>query len=101
MRFVRASWHWYDLIFVGLAVLIVYPEKFLDWISDRTGREFGWLHIVLLEIIAVGFIIFAMALLMPAYPKLVWWYPLLLIGALALVRGIRWFVIELFGFGGS
>ena len=98
ISFGQARWHWYDIIVVGLAAVIAYPDKVLDWISDRTGREFGGRHIVWLEIIAVGFMVIAMMLLIPVYPKLDWWYPLLIIGAGGLVRGIQWLVIEFFGF---
>jgi hypothetical protein len=97
----RGRWYWYDIIFVGLAVVIVFPDKVLGWISDRTGREFGLWHIVWLEIIAVGLIVIAMTLLMPVCPRLNWWYPFLSIGAFVLVRGIRWLVIEMLGFHDS
>jgi len=98
MRFGRGRWHWYDIIIVGLAAVIVYPDKVLDWIGERTGRVFGWRHVVLIEVVAVALMVVSMALLMPAYPRLDWWYPLLFVGMLALLRGIMWFIAELFGF---
>jgi hypothetical protein len=96
--FGRARWHWYDIIIVGLAAAIVYPDKVLDWVGERTGKAFGWRHIIWLEVIAIGLMIFAMTLLMPIYPRLEWWYPLLLVGAFALLRGIMWVLLEMFGF---
>lgn len=98
MRFGRGRWHWYDIIIVGLAAVIVYPDKVLDWIGERTGRVFGWRHVLLLEMIAVSLMVVSMALLMPAYPQLGWFHPLLFIGALTLCRVILWFIAELFGF---
>ena len=81
-----------------IAAAIVYPDKVLDWIGERTGRAFSWRHVVWLEVVAIGLMIIAMTLLMPVYPKLQWWYPLLFVGMLALIRGIMWLVIEMLGF---
>ncbi len=98
MRIGRGRWHWYDLIIVALAAVIVYPDRVLDWIGERTGRAFGWRHVVLVEVVAVALTFVVMALLMPAYPRLQWWYPLLFAGILGLFRGIKWCITELFGF---
>ena len=49
----------------------------------------------------VGLMLIAMTLLMPVYPKLKWWFPLVFIGVLALFRGALWLVRELFGFHDS
>jgi hypothetical protein len=98
MRFGRARWNWYDIIFLGLAAVIVYPDKVLEWIDDQTGKVFDWRHLVWLESIAVVLGIVAMTLLMPVYPVLQWWYPLPFVGIFALFRGIMWVVLELFGF---
>ena len=99
MRFGRGRWHWYDIIIVGLAAVIVYPDRALDWIGERTGRAFDWRHVVLIEVVAIVVMFIVMALLMPAYPRLQWWYPLLSVGTLAVLRGVVWFVTDLFGFG--
>jgi hypothetical protein len=98
MRFGRGRWHWYDIIIVGLAAVIVYPDRLLDWIGERTGRAFGWWHVVLLEVVAASLMFLSMALLMPVYPRLEWWYPVLFVGVLGLLRAAMWFVSELFGF---
>ncbi len=90
--------NWYDIIIGGLAAVIVYPDKVLDWIGERTDREFGWPYVVLLEAVAIALMFVAMALLMPAYPRLEWWNPLLFVGILATIRAITWFVDEWFGF---
>ena len=97
MRFGRGR-HWYDLVIVALAAVIVYPDKVLDWIGERTGRFFGWRHVVLVELIAVALMFATMALLMPAYPRLQWWDPLLFVGVLGLLRAIMWCVTKFFGF---
>ena len=98
MRFGRGRLHWYEFIIIGLAAVIVYPDKVLDWIGDRTGRAFDWRHVLLFEGIAVALMFAAMALLMPVYPRLHWWQPLFFTGVLALLRFIMWCVVRLFGF---
>jgi hypothetical protein len=98
MRFGRGRWHWYDFIIVGLAAVIVYPDKVLDWIGDRTGGVFGFRHVVYIEVVAIGLMFVVMTLLMPVYPKLEWWYPLLYVGLLGLFRFFMSIVIGMFGF---
>jgi hypothetical protein len=99
MRFGRGRINWYDLIFIGLAAMAVYPDKVLDWASGITGKKFGWRHLIALELIILGLLTLTMHLLMPHYPKLQWWYPLIFIGILTLVRGIQTLVVGMFGFG--
>ena len=98
MRLGRGRWNWYDVIIVALAVVIVYPDKVLDWIGERTGYAFDWRHILVLEGITVGLMMAAMALLMPMYPRLHWWEPLLFTGFFALLRFFMWCVARLFDF---
>ena len=98
MAFRRGRIDWYDVIFITLAAAIVYPDKFLEWLSERTGWALGWLHVVLIEVGAIGLMVVAMVWLMPLYPKLEWWYPVLHIGALAMIRIITAILVSLFGF---
>ena len=51
----------------------------------------------MVEVLAVSLLLTFMVLLMPCYPKLDWWEPILIVGLLALFRGIRWLVGNLFG----
>lgn len=97
MRFRRGSWQWYDVIFLLLAFVIVWPDMVLDWISERTGKAYGFWHIVLVEVLAVGLIVVALALLMPVYPRLQWWFPLVPVGFLALFRLILWIMLQFLG----
>jgi hypothetical protein len=98
MRIGRGRWRWYNLIILGLSAAIVYPDKVLGWIEDRTGRAFGWRHIILLEVISVGLLILVMTLLISVYPRLDWWYPVLFVGLLAVVRVMMWLALQFFGF---
>ena len=98
MRFGRGRLHWYDLVLAGLAAVIVYPDKVLDWIGDRTGRAFNWWHVLVLEAIAIVLMVVVMVLLMPVYPGLDWWKPLLITTFFAVMRFLMWCVTRLFGF---
>lgn len=95
MRFDRTWWHWYDMVFLGLAAIVVYPDEVLDWMSERTGKAFGWGHLLLLEVLSLAAMAAAMVLFRPAF---YWWYPLLFIGGLAALRALHWFYAKLFGF---
>jgi hypothetical protein len=97
MRFGPSRWRWYDLLILGLAAAMVYPDKVVEWIGERTGKAVGWLHIVLFEILAITLMIVAMTLLMPAYPRLEWWYPLVFVGVIGMLRVALLFVRSLFG----
>ncbi len=97
MRFRRGQIHWYDFVLFGLAAVIVYPDKVLAWLSQWTGKIYGWFHLLILEAIASSAGLGIMLLLMPAYPQLPWWQPLLLVGCLALFRIIMWLALEIFG----
>ncbi|HMJ90385.1 MAG TPA: hypothetical protein VK530_11240 [Candidatus Acidoferrum sp.] len=98
MRFGRGRWHWYDLPILALAAAIVYPDRVLDWIGERTGKAFGWTHVVLVEVFAVALLFGLMTWLIPRYESLTWWKPLLFIGVLGLFRALMWCVTEFFGF---
>ena len=89
--------NWYDIVLVALAAAIVYPDKVLDWLSERTGRAFGWFHVVVLEVVAIALMGVTMLVLMPMYPKLEWWHPVLYVGMLASIRVITGWVTHLFG----
>jgi hypothetical protein len=98
MLFRRARIHWYDLVFIGLAAAIVYPDRILEWLSEQTGRAWGLLHLILVEAIAIGLMIAAMILLMPIYPRLEWWHPLFHVGMLAGIRTLMWCLSRMIGF---
>lgn len=76
---------------------MVYPDKVMDWLGERTGRVFGWRHVIMLEVLALGSTIVLVALLLSADTRLAWWKPLGLVFALAVVRGVQWVVTQLLG----
>ena len=87
---------WEDIVVFTLAGAIIYPDKVLEWLSDKTGRAFGWLLLILFELGAIGLIALAMFLMMPVCPKLVWWEPFLMVGLLAAIRIGVWLALQLF-----
>ena len=97
MRIGRSSWNWYDFFIFALAAIVVYPDKLLDWLGERTGQVFGWRHVALLKVFAIGSMIALMMLLLSADPSLRWWQPLIAVSALAVVRGIQWVAGRLLG----
>ena len=98
MRFGRSRWNWYDIVLIGLAAVIVYPDKVLDWLAERVGRELGWFHLILIEVVAAALMTITMVLLMPVYPNLAWWYPVFAVFAIATFRFIGWLIKQTFGF---
>jgi hypothetical protein len=93
----RGNLHWYDLVIIGIAAAIVYPDKVLDWIGDRTGWSFKWPHVLLVVLIAAAAMWLAMLCLMPLYPRLHWWQPLLSTGMLTIFRLLMALVVEIVG----
>jgi len=89
--------NWYDFVFLALAGVIVYPDEILDWIGARTGRHFNWKHVVLLEILTMGILATVVLLLLPAYPRLRWWVPLIFVALLGVFRNIKWMISNSFG----
>lgn len=87
----------HNYIILGLAAVIVYPDKVLDWIGEHTGRVFGWWYIVLLVVVSIGLMFIVTPLLLREYPSLKWWLPLLYVGIWGLVRIVVWFLTDLFG----
>ncbi|MBN8247398.1 MAG: hypothetical protein J0L84_08135 [Verrucomicrobia bacterium] len=98
MRYGRGRGDWYDIPLFGVAALLVYPDVVLEWLSEVTGRALGWLHLLALEAAGVMGMILAMLWLMPMYPKLMWWHPVLYVGMLALFRVIMACVTRLVDF---
>lgn len=97
MRFGRNNWQWFDLVFVGLAAPMVYPDKCLNWLGERTRRTFGWREIVFLEVHAIGSCAAFIALFSTPESALKWGRFLVVVGALATVRGVHWAVARIFG----
>jgi hypothetical protein len=98
MRFGRRHFRWYDLVLLGLAAGVVYPDHILEWISGWTGKTFNWLHLLLLEAVLVAVMVGVTAWLQSAYPTVRWWLPWMMVAVLAAVRFLTWVVTRMFGF---
>jgi hypothetical protein len=91
MTFGLSRIHWYDLIMVGLAMVIVYPDWVLIWVGQARRRPFERWHIILFEPVTIGVMIVAMRLLSRIFPGMDWMEILVYVGAIGLVRFIYWF----------
>ncbi|HVU08139.1 MAG TPA: hypothetical protein VHG89_06315 [Verrucomicrobiae bacterium] len=79
---------WYDWMFLGLAIVIIFPDEALD----NVGLILNWHNLIWLEVIFIGIVITAVIILKRFYPELHWFLPLIAIGLVAFIRGIIWFI---------
>jgi hypothetical protein len=77
---------WYGLMFLGLAIVIIFPDEFLENIRLRLT----WRHLIWLEAILIGIVVGAMIVLKHYYTDLRWFYPLIPFGLVAVFRVISW-----------
>ena len=98
MRFGWRGAQWYDFVLAAIAAAIVYPDVVLEWLSERTGKSYGWIHLMVFEILAVTAMAATVWVLMSNYPKLDWWRALLFVGMITAFRFLMWVVIKIFGF---
>lgn len=89
---------WYDLVFLMLAVPMVFPDKILDQIGETTGWFGGRIHQYLLVVAAFAGMAITMALLMEDFPKLPWWHPGVHLTGLFIVRLATMFVCWMLGY---
>ena len=82
--------HPQNLVFFVLALLVVFPDTFLNWISERTEWTITWVHYVVFEVFAVGLIIGTVILLNEFGLRVNEWIPFVSIGVLAMLRFIFW-----------
>lgn len=74
--------HWYDFVLFPLALVIVYPDRILEWVSARRGKVCGWGCRIGLELVAVSLMVGGTFFLKGAYPKMDWFPPVLLVAFL-------------------
>jgi len=94
--FNRGFVKWYDLIFLLLSFLIVYPDVAMEKVSEIFGIIIHPVWVVLLELVAIGVLISVTFLLMANYPSLTWWHPLVVVGFLAFIRLMQSLVSRFF-----
>jgi hypothetical protein len=92
----RGRLNWYDPIFVGLALLVVYPDSVIEKISDITGKTYGLMAYLGVVLSGVAGLTILTITLLPNYPKLQWWYPVLFTAGLAVFRSIHHVLVSLF-----
>lgn len=99
MTFGRRFFRLHDLVFLGLAAVVVYPDEILHWLSDATGRLFGWGSLILLEVVAIGLLIGAVVIFQPHASSVQWWTPLYFVGLVSVFRAVMWGLKQAIGFG--
>ncbi len=82
----RRGLEWYDPVVLALAGAVVYPDKISEWLAFRTGREFGWRCTVVIGAVAAAALAGLTSALMPDYPRIRWWSPLVVAGTISMVR---------------
>jgi hypothetical protein len=77
---------WYGWMFFGLAIVIIFPDEFLENIR----LPLTWRHLIWLEAILIGIVIGAVIVLKHYYTNLRWFFPLIPFGLVAVFRVILW-----------
>lgn len=94
----RGRVNWYDIVFAGLAAIIVYADKVTAWIGDRVQKEQGWATLIA----TVAFGLIAMWLftgfLAGAEERFRGYEPILSLSMFAAIRAMMKLVETLFGF---
>lgn len=81
---------WQNLILLGLAYTIIYPDRLLLWLGSQMKRTFVAGTVIVVEIVAVPLMAIVTRLLMTFYAAIDWSDMLICIGAVGLVRIIYW-----------
>ena len=84
-------------VFMAFAFAIVYPDRCLDWFSDRTGRAYGLRHLVLLECLALLGLFTADLVALSLSSQIRWWLPILIVAGMGLFRFLAWLIREALG----
>ena len=82
--------HWYELVLLPLAVLVIYPDLALRWLVPKAASIY---QLALFELAAIGLLAVGTVLLMRTFADFVWWMPLALILFCLVLRVILSFVI--------
>lgn len=77
---------WYGWMFLGLACVIIFP----DAAPENVRLGFTWRNPIWLEVIFIGILLVAVIILKRFYPDLRWFFPLIPLGFVAVIRGIIW-----------
>ena len=80
-----------------LVSLIVFPDKILDWIADKTGRSLTRFHIVIIEVLAIGLLVLMMIFILPICYKLDRLTPPIMLVILGVMRLCLWLSTQISG----
>jgi hypothetical protein len=108
MKFLSLSWlgqlltngrgdvRLYHVVFFYLALMIVFSDGILSWVSSKTKRPFGRRAIAFWSLFFIGATIAVTLYLVRADASFACWEPLALTGFCVLLRLVRCFVTRLF-----
>jgi hypothetical protein len=77
--------HWYEVVLLPLAFVVVYPDRTLRLCFPKADKIY---QLVLFELTTIGLLVAGTALLRKRYSDLEWWMPVALVAFCVLVRVI-------------
>ena len=92
----RGDMRLYHVLFMYLALVIVFSDEALAWVSSKTGKPFGERALAALVLFLVALTAVVALCLTHLDSRFVWWEPLALTGFCALLRLVKCFVGRLF-----
>jgi hypothetical protein len=81
---------------LALTSAIVYPDKLLGWLSDKTGRSFTRRQMVALMAVSIGLMTVAIIFFLPVCYRLDRITPFLMVGLLGAIRIGGWLMARAF-----
>jgi hypothetical protein len=91
----------YHVVFFYLALVAVFADKILAWISEKIRKDPGLRPLILWELGCIFAMVVLTCHLKPIAPALSWWEPIGLVVFWIVVRSVHSLVCNMFGFDGS
>jgi hypothetical protein len=92
----RGDMRLYHFLFFCLALMIVFSDEALAWVSSKAKRPFGGSALAILVVFLLALTAAMTLYLMHLDPRFAWWEPLALTGFCVLLRIVKCFVGRLF-----
>ena len=92
----RGDMRLYHVLFLYLALVIVFSDEALAWVSSKTRKPFGGWALTALVLFLVALTAVVTLYLTHLDSRFVWWEPLALTGFCVLLRLVKCFVGRLF-----
>ncbi len=95
----RLIWKLSLFAFAGLGLVIIHPDRVLDWLADQTGRIYRLRHLIILELMAIAALFCALGFAMSLTTAITSRDPLITVALIALHRFFLWLAMEILGLG--